>query len=56
MCGRRNFSIAESIENNGTSYVWMKASKYVDVKEIQQLLHFIIQSDSEYDCNNGTGD
>ena len=21
------------IENNGTSYVWMKASKYVDVKE-----------------------
>ena len=29
-----------SIENNGTSYVWMKASKYVDVKENTAIITF----------------
>ena len=28
------------IENNGTSYVWMKASKYVDVKENTAIITF----------------
>ena len=28
------------IENNGTSYVWMKASKYVDVKENTAIIAF----------------
>ena len=28
------------IENNGTSYVWMKASKYVDVKENTVIITF----------------
>ena len=28
------------IENNGTSYVWMKASKYVDVKENTAIIIF----------------
>ena len=28
------------IENNGTSYVWMKASKYVDVKENAAIITF----------------
>ena len=28
------------IENNGTSYVWMKASKYVDVKEDTAIITF----------------
>ena len=29
-----------NIENNGTSYVWMKASKYVDVKENTAIITF----------------
>mgnify|MGYP000116889592 CR=1 FL=1 len=44
------------IENNGTSYVWMKARKYVDVTENTAIITFHnAKSDSEYDCNNGTG-
>ena len=44
------------IENNGTSYVWMKARKYVDVTENTAIITFHNEKViSNNDCNNGTG-
>ena len=39
-CVEEEIFYRRNIENNGTSYVWMKASKYVDVKENTAIITF----------------